>query len=128
MSRPQQQAKGIALFPMDPRRMASLLNQYGIKTKELRVKRVVMETEEGELVIEKPEVIEVSMQGNLTFYQISGKPVKRENQEKEKVEEITEEDIKLVMESAGVDREKALEALKACKGDIAAAILYLENK
>ena len=103
---------------MDPKQMQQMMRQMGISTKEIPAKRVVIEGEGENIVIEEPQVMEISAQGQSSF-QVSGK-VSRE-------ESISEEDVKLVMEKSGASREKAIEALKKSKGDIAEAILSLSQ-
>jgi len=103
---------------MDPRKMQQLMKQMGIDSEELSAKRVVIETEDGKLIIEEPQVTKITMQGNTSF-QIAGKIRKEES--------ISDDDVKMVAEQAGVSEEKAKEALKDCNGDIAEAIMKLKG-
>jgi len=59
-----------------------------------------------------------------TTYQIVG--VEEEVEEEEEIQ-FPEEDIKLVMEQANVDRDLAVKALELTKGDIAEAIIVLKE-
>lgn len=93
-----------------------MLQRMGLRVEEIKAKRVVIETEEGRLIFENPQVVKTTMQGQ-TAYQIVGKPVLEEK--------IREEDVQLVMEKTGATREEAVKALKDAKGDIAEAILKL---
>ncbi len=97
----------------DPKQIEKLARQMGIKTKQIDAKKVVVETSDGTLIIEDPIVVEINMKGQKTF-QISGN-----------VKEVgfNEEDIKLVMEKANVDRGKAIKLLETTNGDVAEAIL-----
>lgn len=97
----------------DPKQIEKLARQMGIKTKQIDAKKVVIEGSDGTLVIENPVVVEINMKGQRTF-QVSGI-----------VKEIgfNEEDVKLVMEKANVDRERAIKLLEATNGDVAEAIL-----
>lgn len=99
---------------MNPAQMEKLMRQMGIQSKTLEARRVVIEMEDGNLVIEQPHVTEIRMQGQASF-QIAGNAVKEER--------IKEEDITLVMEKTGCTREEAMKALAEAKGDIAEAIL-----
>jgi len=103
---------------MDPRKMAQLMKQMGIDSEELSAKRVVIETDDEKLIIEEPQVTKITMQGNISF-QIAGKIRKEES--------ISDDDVKMVAEQAGVSEEKAKEALKESSGDIAEAILKLKG-
>jgi len=105
---------------MDPRQMKRMMQQMGIKNTEIPASRVVIETEGGtNLVISSPQVVEIEVQGQKS-YQISG-TVSRE-------ESIKEDDVKLIMEQADCDREKAISALKEANGDIAEAILKVKGE
>ncbi|VVC02179.1 Nascent polypeptide-associated complex protein [uncultured archaeon] len=105
---------------MDPKNMAKMMKQMGIKSDEIDATKVTIELKEGGmLVVFEPSVIQIEMQGQKSF-QVSGK-VQEE-------EEAGEEDIKMVMEAAGVSREEAMNALRECDGDIAEAILKLKNE
>lgn len=96
------------------------MRQMGIASQQLEAKRVLIETDEGTLIIEPPQVTRITMQGQTSF-QIAG-PVRKEESAAAK-----EEDIALIMEKTGCTRKQALEALAACDGDIAEAILRLEQ-
>ncbi len=104
---------------MNPKQMGKMMKQLGIKTEELEAERVTIELKDRKIVIEKPSVSAVEMQGQKT-YTIMG-------EEKEEGKKIPEEDIKMVMEQAGVDEKKAEAALKKNEGDIAEAILELKG-
>ncbi len=108
---------------MNPRQMKKLMRQLGIKMEELEgVKEVVLRLEGKEIVLKDPVVTVMVVQGEKTYQIVPGSEEVRE------VLEIPEEDVQLVMEQAGVDRETALKALKETKGDIAEAILKLTGE
>ncbi len=104
---------------MDPKKMQALMKQMGIRSEEIQSSRVVIETPDGEIVIEEPQVVQITMQGQKSF-QISGK-VKH-------TEKATGEDIKMVMEQTGCSEEEAKVALEKSGGDIAEAIVSLGSK
>jgi len=111
------------MMGMNPRQMKKLMKQLGIKMEELEgVKEVVLKLEGKEIVLKNPVVTVMVVQGEKTYQIVPGSEEVRE------VLEIPEEDIELVMEQAGVDRETALKALKETKGDIAEAILKLSGE
>ncbi|MDD2655493.1 MAG: nascent polypeptide-associated complex protein [Candidatus ainarchaeum sp.] len=103
---------------MDPKQMAKMMKQMGINTKEIPADRVIIEGADEKIIIEEPQIVEITAQGSSSF-QISGK-VRKE-------EKVNEEDVALIMEKTGVLREKAIEALKNAKGDLAEAILALQG-
>jgi len=102
--------------------MAKAMKRMGIQQTELDAKEVIIRLEDKELVFTKPQVAKVNMMGQETF-QVIGTPEERSISTEP---EISEEDIQTVIDQTGVDKEKALEAIKKHKGDIAAAILELK--
>lgn len=121
--------KLIFMMPnIDPRTLKNMMAKMGIKSSEIEATRVVIESPGKEILIEQPQVTKIEAQGTVSF-QISG--IVSEMQRFVEPD-VTEDDIKLVMESAGIrDKEKAKQALIDAKGDIAKAILELnkeENK
>lgn len=111
---------------MNPKQMEKLMEQMGIKTEEIKSTRVVIEKEDGKIIITQPSVVAINMQGQKTF-QIGGKIEEVKGGAGEASElEISEDDIKLIMEQSGAGREEAMRALKESKGDIAEALLKLK--
>ncbi len=106
---------------MNPRQMKKMMKQMGIKQVDVPAKRVVISSEEKEIIISNPQVVKVNMMGQETF-QITG-----DISEQETSIQIDEEDVITVMEKSGVDREKALESLEKNQGDLAKAILELSE-
>ena len=104
---------------MDPKGMAKMMAQMGIKTEEIDASKVTIELKEGgKLVVFEPQVVQIDMKGQKSF-QISGN-VHEES-------EAGEDDIKMVMEAAGCSREEAQNALRETEGDIAEAIIRLKG-
>ena len=101
---------------MDPKNMAKMMKQMGIKSEELEATRVIIEMSGKKLIVENPQVVQITMQGQKSF-QISG-TVK---------EDSSSEDIKLIMEQTGASEEKAKAALESAGGDIAEAIVALSE-
>lgn len=113
------------MFPglgSDPKKMKQMLQQFGIKTEELEASRVIIESQSKKLVIEKPSITLMKVQGQ-NIYTIIGNAT-----EQKKELEIPEADINLVSEQAKASKEEALSALKDSKGDIAEAIQKLLEK
>jgi nascent polypeptide-associated complex subunit alpha len=99
---------------MDPKKMEAAMRQLGIKSEPIEAKSVVIETSSGKLVIDNPQVVQITMQGQKSF-QISG-DVRSES---------SGDDVKMVMEQAGCSEDEAKAALEKSGGDIAQAILSL---
>jgi len=104
---------------MDPKKMQQMMKQMGINSEELDAKSVIIETADGKLIVEEPQVVKITMQGQVSF-QISGK-VRKESA-------ISDEDVRMVAEQAGVSEEEARDALKDSEGDIAEAIMKLKER
>jgi nascent polypeptide-associated complex subunit alpha len=118
---------------MNPRKMKQMMEQMGIDVEELDAERVVVETTDGNLVFESPQVTRMDAQGQQT-YQIVGEPDEVADADGatpvEAADEATggipDEDVALVAERAGVPESQARETLEALDGDLAAAIADLE--
>ena len=118
---------------MNPRKMKQMMEQMGIDVEELDAERVVVETTDGNLVFESPQVTRMDAQGQQT-YQIVGEPAEVADAggatPVEAADEATggipDEDVALVAERAGVPESQARETLEALDGDLAAAIADLE--
>jgi len=104
---------------MNPKQMQKIMQQMGIKSEEVKAKRVVIEGEEGNIVISEPQVIAIEMQGQKSF-QVTGKIEEKKGP--------SEEDVRLVAGQTGASAEKARKALEESGGDIAEAILKLKKE
>ena len=104
---------------IDPKKMQGMMKQMGISQVEIPAEKVIIEKTDGsKIIIENPSVMQIKMQGQESF-QISG-----EITEETAEVEISEEDIKSVVEKTGVNKKKARETLEKT-GDLAEAILEL---
>ena len=113
------------MFPkrVDRRQMERAMRQMGVKMNELEdVREVVIKLADREIVIPNAQVTRTEMAGQRS-YQVSGQEFERKPEF-----EPSEDDVKLVMEQAGVEREAAMQVLKETSGDIAEAILKLKGK
>jgi nascent polypeptide-associated complex subunit alpha len=103
---------------MDPSKMQQMLKQLGMKMEDLKSSKVIIKREEGDIVIENPQVIKTTMKGQVV-YQVSGS-----TQE----ELFSEDDVKLVSEQTGIkDTEEIKKALTETKGDVVEAIMKLKG-
>jgi nascent polypeptide-associated complex subunit alpha len=109
------------MFPnLNPKKMQALMKQMGINQEEIEALRVVIEKENGKIVIENPNIIKIDMQGQEN-YQISGEVKEIENEENNN----SEEDIKIIMEKCNCSKEEAINALKNADGDLTEALMEL---
>ena len=130
---------------MNPRKMKQMMEQMGIDVEEIDAERVVVETADGDLVFDGPQVTRMDAQGQQT-YQIVGEPETVDDAlggaggDATAVEAadgsaaaadadeagIPDDDVALVAQRAGVPKSEARAALEAVDGDLAAAIADLE--
>ena len=108
---------------MNPRKMQQMMKRMGIAQVEIDATEVIIRCPDKEIIIQNPQVSKVNAMGQLTF-QIVGEPIERSLST---TPEINEDDIKTVMEQASVDEEKAKEALEKSKGNLAEAIINLQE-
>ena len=107
------------------KQMERQMKKMGMKMEELEgVREVIIRFDEKELIIDNPSVSLMNVMGQET-YQIDGKA--REVELEYEVE-IPEEDIEMVANSADVSLEEAKAALEECKGDLAEAIMKLNQQ
>ena len=106
------------------KQMERQMKKMGMKMEDLEgVQEVIIRFEDKELIIDNPSVSVMNVMGQET-YQVDGKA--REVELEYEIE-IPDEDIEMVANSAGVSEEKAREALEECKGDLAEAIMKLNQ-
>jgi nascent polypeptide-associated complex subunit alpha len=112
------------MFPgVNPKQMQQMMRKMGIQQSEIDATRVIIECGDKDIIIEDPQVTKVNMMGQETF-QIVGKIIEKE---RSSAPEISEEDIKTVMEQAGVNHNEAKKAIEEANGDLAEAILNLNK-
>lgn len=108
---------------MNQRQMRQAMQRMGIKQIEVEAQAVIIKTADKDIIIENPSVAKVNMMGQETW-QITGKAIEQPTSSQPT---ISEEDIKTVATQANVDQEKAEKALVEADGDIAAAIMQLQE-
>ena len=106
---------------VNQRRIMQAMKRLGVSQESIDAEEVIIKTKEKKIVIKNPEVLKVNLMGQDTF-QITGVV-----EELESAYEPNEEDVNIVVEKTGVSKEKAIDALKKNKGDLAASILELSN-
>ena len=103
---------------MNPKQMQQMMKKMGIQQSEIPATEVIIKGEK-DYIIRNPSIIQVNMQGQETL-QVSG--------DMEEMDSISEEDIKTVVDQAGVSEEEAKKALEESDGDLAEAILSLKKE
>jgi nascent polypeptide-associated complex subunit alpha len=102
--------------------MKAMMKKLGMNVESIEdVQSIIIKTPKGNYIFDSADVQAMTMQGTTT-YQITG-DIRFEPAEVE----IPKEDVTMVAAQANVSEEKAKEALKAAKGDIADAIIRLTS-
>ena len=110
------------------RQARRLLQKLGLQMKEFEgVKEVILRMEDGrELVVESPLVYQLASK-DLSMLNIIGKLVERKATAEEEIS-LSEEDVELIMQQTGASRDEAIQALIESGGDLAEAILKLQER
>jgi|SRR3989344_2713356 len=111
------------MLGMNPREMQKAMKRLGIKQEEIDAKEVVIKTSGKDLIIKNPHVSRINMMGQETI-QIVGDITEVNNE----AIETNEDDITTIMEQTSCSKEEALHALELSHGNLAEAILKLQNK
>ena len=110
-------------FNLNPRKMESLMKQLGIKFEEMKdVEEVHLLTSSGKYIIKPSDVKIINAQGVKTLQVI----IKEMNYEESY--SVDEEDIKILSEKASISYEDAKKLLEKHKGNLAEALLEIENR
>ena len=105
------------MFGKDPKKIEQMMKKLNINTKEIDAIEVVIKTESGNIVISAPEIMVMNMMGR-DVYQITGKVSAGAK----------EEDVKVVMEHTGKDRQTVEKKLEELNNDLAKAIMELKKQ
>jgi len=98
--------------------MQKMLKKLGMKMDNIPAKQVIIKTDSGDMTIDNPQVIKTTMKGQVVF-QISGSV---------KEKPFSDDDVKLVMEQAGIDdRERVKKLLQQNNGDVVKTIMQLKE-
>ena len=113
------------MFPgMNPRDVEKAMKRLGITQEEIEAELVIIKTAEKDLIIKNPHVSKVNMMGQETI-QVVGNIIEVDRKDEM---QIKEEDIQTIIAQTNCTREQALNALEVSDGNLAIAILKLQNK
>ena len=104
------------------RNMRRMMDKMGLDMQEIpNVQEVIIKTDKKEIILSKPQVTEMKAKDNSIF------TVTADGYEEKELEVpiFSDDDIDLVCQQAGVDKDQAINALNESKGDLAQAILLL---
>jgi nascent polypeptide-associated complex subunit alpha len=106
---------------VNPRQMQQMMKKMGIQQEDIDAEEVIIKCSDKNIIIRNPSVQKVNMMGQKN-YQISGEEtVESLNTDLD----ISEDDIKTVMDQTNSSEEDAKQALEDTEGNIAEAILLL---
>lgn len=108
---------------MNPKALAGAMKRMGIQQEEMSAEEVIIRLKDCDLIFVKPNITKINMMGQET-YQLIGHAEKRK---RSTTVEISEEDVKAVMEQTKVDYAQAQATLQKTNGDIAQAIIDLTS-
>ncbi|MBI2145223.1 nascent polypeptide-associated complex protein [Candidatus Woesearchaeota archaeon] len=114
------------MFPgMDKRAVEAAMKKLGVRQQQVEADEVIIRLKGGgsEIVVKNPSVTQVSMMGQETF-QIAGDFEERPRQQ----QLFNDSDVKTVIEQANVSEAEAKAALAKVNGDLAAAIMLINEK
>lgn len=96
--------------------MSKMMKQMGMDMEEIDADRVVVEIGDKKMVFENPELSKISVQGQ-DMFQLQG--------DYSEEEDVSGEDVQLVMEKTGASEEEAKNALED-NDDVAGAVMDLQ--
>ena len=106
------------MFGNDPKKLHEMMRKLNMNIQEIPAEVVVIKSKNKQIIISNPEVMLANMMGK-DVYQITG--VVSESVP------VSEEDILLVMEQTGKDRDIVLAKLEELNNDLAKAIVELKE-
>jgi nascent polypeptide-associated complex subunit alpha len=111
---------------INPREARRMMQRMGMNMETVEdVTEVIIKTPNKDIVIERPEVAILQVQGQ-RIYQLAGGTVHEKAPER-KTPTVSEEDARLVADQTGKGIEEARKALEETGGDLAKAILLLQS-
>ena len=108
---------------LNSRQAQAMMRKMGIKEVKIDAQEVIIRTADKEIIISNPQVSKVNMMGQETF-QIIGEA---EERPLSIGPEISQEDVKTVMDQTGATEEKVKEVIEENNGDLAKAIMELKS-
>ncbi len=105
----------------DPKKMEKMMKKLNLNLKQVEAESVIIKTKAKNIIISNPEIMIANMMGR-EVYQITG-----EVSESTGGQGVREEDVKIVMEKTGKDRDTVVKKLEELNSDLAKAILELKE-
>ena len=103
---------------INPKQLEGMMKKMGISQQPVDAKRVIIECEEENIIINEPSIVKVNMSGQESW-QITGEA------RTESKQGFTDEDVEIVMSKTNKGEEEVRKALEKTNGDLAEAIIGL---
>ena len=103
----------------DPKKLMDMLKKMNINVREVPAEEVIIKQKDKNIIISKPEIFIADMMGR-EVYQVTG--------EVSESIQITEKDIKFVMEKTGKERKTVAKKLEKLNNDLVKAIMELKGE
>jgi nascent polypeptide-associated complex subunit alpha len=103
----------------DPKKIEHMMKKLNMKVQQIPAEVVIIKTKEKNIVISNPEIMLADMMGR-EVYQISG--------EVSESTFVNEEDVQMVMDKTGKDRDTVVKKLEELNNDLARAIMDLKEQ
>ncbi|MBS3050971.1 MAG: nascent polypeptide-associated complex protein [Candidatus Aenigmarchaeota archaeon] len=103
----------------DPKKVEQIMKKLNMKVQQIPAEEVIIKMKEKKIIISNPEIMLADMMGR-EVYQISGD-----------VSEsvlVNEDDVRMVMDKTGQDRDTVVKKLEELDNDLAKAIMELKGK
>ncbi|MDP7976133.1 MAG: nascent polypeptide-associated complex protein [Thermoprotei archaeon] len=118
---------------MSNREALRAMKRLGISLNEVpNVEKVIIQAQDEIIEIDHPKVLEIGGKVGEAGFQVLGGEVTRKGKEegegKQAEIQVPEDDVEFVASQAGVDKEKARQALIKAHGDIAGALMELKKR
>ncbi len=113
---------------MSNREALRAMKKLGISLNEIPdVEKVIIQAKGTVIEVDHPKVLEIGGKIGEAGFQVLGGEVRRTNAEETAQIEVSDEDVQFVAAQAGVNTDKAREALIKAQGDIAQALIILKG-
>ena len=101
----------------DPKKIQKMMKKMNMNLTQIEAEKVVIHKKDGKTIIMDPEIMVVDMMGR-DVYQISGTVHEQS---------VTDEDVDMVMEQTGKDKDTVVAKLEELNNDLARAIKELSE-
>ena len=103
----------------DPKKVEQIMKKLNMKVQQIEAEEVVIRTKDKDIIISRPEIMLADMMGR-EVYQVSGEVSERTL--------VNEDDVRMVMDKTGKDRDTVVKKLEELDNDLAKAIMELKEK